>query len=496
MHYASHSAGIIFPNQLFENSPLEKKTDRLFLIEEKLLFSQYRFNKRKLVFHRASMKFYEAYMKNRGFSLEYIDAGSENSDIRNLIRSLKGLGIDEIHYIDPSDNWLQKRIRMSAEKEGIKLFEQQSPLFMNSLNELQEYFSGKNNFRQTGFYIWQRKKQGILLAGDTKPLGGKWTYDSENRMKYPKAKKPPVPWIPPENEYYVGATDYISRNFSGNPGAVSSEVRFPVTFDEARSWLRYFLKERFRDFGIYQDAIVAEDLFLHHSGLSPAINSGLISPAEVTETLLQFAMKNDIPFNTTEGFIRQIIGWREFIRAVYEMKGSKQRKMNFFGFSRKIPLSFWQGTTGIEPVDIVINKVLRTGYCHHIERLMILGNFMLLCEFDPDEVYRWFMEMFVDACDWVMVPNVYGMSQFADGGLMATKPYISSSNYIKKMSDFRPGTYQKIWDSLFWRFVWVHRDYFAGNPRIGMIMKTLDNMPRSTLNKHIKDAEVFLESLV
>ena len=180
--------------------------------------------------------------------------------------------------------------------------------------------------------------------------------------------------------------------------------------------------------------------------------------------------------NSLEGFIRQIMGWREFIKIVYEREGSKQRTTNYWKFTRKIPANFWKGTTGIPPIDITIQKILKTGYCHHIERLMVLGNFMILCEFDPDEVYRWFMEMFIDAYDWVMVPNVYGMSQFADGGLMATKPYISGSSYVLKMSDFKKGEWCEIWDALFWNFMNKHRNVISKNPRMAMLLKTYDKM--------------------
>jgi deoxyribodipyrimidine photolyase-related protein len=189
------------------------------------------------------------------------------------------------------------------------------------------------------------------------------------------------------------------------------------------------------------------------------------------------------------------MGWREFIRAVYELKGREERTKNYWGFTRKIPPSFWTGTTGIEPIDRTIIKVLETGYCHHIERLMVLGNFMLLCEFDPNEVYRWFMELFIDAYDWVMVPNVYGMSQFADGGLMATKPYISGSNYLMKMSDYKKGDWQPVWDGLFWRFMHVHRDFFLQNPRLGMLVRTFDKMDINKQKAHIENAEKFIKSL-
>jgi len=162
---------------------------------------------------------------------------------------------------------------------------------------------------------------------------------------------------------------------------------------------------------------------------------------------------------------------------VYQWRGREERTRNFWGFERPIPESLWKGTTGIDPVDDTIRKVRETGYCHHIERLMVMGNFMLLNEYHPDEVYRWFMELFIDAYDWVMVPNVYGMSQFADGGLMATKPYISGSNYLMKMSNHSKGAWQERWDALFWRFMHTNRDFFLRNPRLSMLVRTFDKMP-------------------
>jgi len=190
------------------------------------------------------------------------------------------------------------------------------------------------------------------------------------------------------------------------------------------------------------------------------------------------------------------MGWREFIRGMYEAKGRESRIKNYWGFTRKIPASFYDGTTGIVPIDDTIKKILKTGYCHHIERLMILGNFMLLCEFDPDEVYQWFMELFIDSYDWVMVPNVYGMSQFADGGFFATKPYISGSNYVIKMSNYKKGAiWQTTWDGLFWRFMHVHRDFFVKNPRLGMLVRNFDNQSPEKRNGHLEVAEEFLTSL-
>lgn len=213
------------------------------------------------------------------------------------------------------------------------------------------------------------------------------------------------------------------------------------------------------------------------------------------ESTLKYAESHNIPINSTEGFVRQIIGWREFVRGIYLAKGVYARNRNFWGFTRSIPASFYTGTTGIEPVDDTIKKVLKTGYCHHIERLMVLGNFMLLCEFNPEEVYLWFMELFIDAYDWVMVPNIYGMTQFADGGLFATKPYISGSNYICKMSNYKKGAWSELWDSLFWRFIHTNLDFFQANPRSSMLVFAYNKLDDSKKQEHLDRANQYLASL-
>jgi deoxyribodipyrimidine photolyase-related protein len=327
------------------------------------------------------------------------------------------------------------------------------------------------------------------------PAGGSWTYDTDNRLKYPKEKKPPEIKFPKPNDLWKEAKVYVEKNFGSNYGVINDQFVYPTTFQESRAWLKQFLGIRFAEFGPFEDAIVSSEHVLHHSLLTPMLNVGLLTPGEIMDEAIQFAHKHDVPLNSLEGFVRQIIGWREFIRGMYTTKGSSQRTTNYWGFKRKIPESFWNGTTGIEPVDNTVKKILATGYCHHIERLMVLGNFMLLCEFDPDEVYVWFMSLFIDSFDWVMVPNVYGMSQFADGGIMATKPYISGSNYIMKMSDYKKGDWQKIWDGLFWRFLIVHRDFFSKNPRLSMLIKTFDKMPHSKQQEHLKNANEFIQAL-
>jgi deoxyribodipyrimidine photolyase-related protein len=488
----SLKVGLVFPHQLFENSWLLTTCHTIYLVEEWLYFKQYNFHKSKLMFHRASMRYYASYLQSHHIKVKYIESNDDHSDIRKLIPFLKSIGIDELAYIATTDNWLEHRINKACEKANMFYHKQETPMFLNTTEFNFDFFKNRKRMFQTDYYKHQRVIRKILVENDNSPAGGKWTFDDENRLKYPKGKVPPQLATLKKNEYYVEAEAYIEKHFPNNYGIANPSIIYPTTFEESKAWLHHFFETRFTDFGAFEDAIVSKESILHHSVISPMLNVGLLTPDFILNETIAYANKYNIPLNSFEGFVRQIMGWREFIRAVYDLKGSEERTINFWKFKRKIPKSFWNGTTGILPVDTTIKKILETGYCHHIERLMVLGNFMLLCEYDPNEVYVWFMEMFVDAYDWVMVPNVYGMSQFADGGIMATKPYISGSNYLMKMSNYPKGEWQQIWDSLFWRFMHVHRDFFLQNPRLGMLVKSFDKMSIDKKNDLIHSAENYL----
>ncbi len=213
------------------------------------------------------------------------------------------------------------------------------------------------------------------------------------------------------------------------------------------------------------------------------------------DRVLEFSADQPVPLSSLEGFIRQVIGWREFMRGVYIKAGVQQRTSNFWQHSQSLPTSFYNATTGIEPVDAVIGKLINNAYSHHIERLMVMGNFMLLCQINPNHVYRWFMEWYIDAYDWVMVPNVYGMSQFADGGLMSTKPYLSGSNYLLKMGDYKRGKWCEVWDALYWRFIYTNMEFFSSNSRTRMVANLALKMDKDRLDHHLKVAEEYLEQL-
>ena len=439
------------------------------------------------------MKKYYDYCLKYFDEVEYINSTDKNSDITVLLGKLSKSNIKKINYINPCDNWLEKRIN---NVDSIKLNRIESLQFLNTETENQIFFNpSKKKYFQTSFYKLQRKKMNILMVGNN-PEGDKWTYDDENRKKYPKSKTPPIITYPKESkEFYEEGINYVHTHFSENYGVLNGAISYPTDFTSAKNWFNDFLNERFAEFGDYEDAIVEKEVILNHSLLSPLINSGLLTPKYVIDELNKYGIKKNIPINSFEGIVRQIIGWREFIRGIYIAKGSIERTRNYWNFDKKMPKAFYNATTGIKPIDDCINKVNDNAYLHHIERLMVIGNFMFLCEIRPDDVYKWFMEFFIDSYDWVMVPNVYGMSQFADGGLMSTKPYISSSNYIMKMSDYKKGDWQRIWDGLYWRFIYKNQSFFQSNPRLSMMVRTLNKMDKQKLDSHLKISEEYLSNL-
>ncbi|KPK44302.1 MAG: hypothetical protein AMJ65_03465 [Phycisphaerae bacterium SG8_4] len=483
---------IVFPHQLFEAHPALSEVRDVYLVEDRRFFADFKFHRKKLLFHLDSMRAYKAELLARGYRVRCVKQGPAGSP-SCLTKLVSRKGLQDVYVADVCDCELSRRLQRECQAYGRQLHLLDSPSFLTSADILQDFFMTRKNLSMSSFYIGQRKRFDILVRNG-KPVGGKWSFDPQNRKKLPRGLHIPEPGKP-AREPSRSLASRITKGYSKNPGDADNLV-FPVTRHQARQWLKDFAAKRLKYFGDYEDSISANSIFVFHSALSPLLNVGLLTPKEVLDEVLKTADRSRIPINSVEGFVRQIIGWREFVRGAYTFIGEKQRKSNFWNCSNKLPLTFYDGTTGIDPVDAIINRVLRHSYCHHIERLMILGNFMLLCEIHPDEVYRWFMELFIDAYDWVMVPNVYGMSQYADGGLITSKPYISSSNYVKKMSDFTPGPWCEIWDSLFWRFVEKHRKVFAENPRMRVMNFQLRRMGRRKVRAHIKTADTFLTQLL
>ncbi|MEM1083634.1 MAG: cryptochrome/photolyase family protein [Verrucomicrobiota bacterium] len=494
-------ATLIYPHQLFRDSPAVAKDAEVFLIEDPLYFGSDRHHplkvhRQRLALHRASMQAYATELEKRGHQIRYLELPKGGkSDSLAVLRAGLPKSVKRIEVCDPHDDILQRRLQRFADERGIELQFHPSPAFL-SPDDFLEKHTGPRLKRpfMANFYKAQRQRMDILLDSDGSPHGGKWSFDADNRKRLPKGFE--VPEIPAtrRNEQVDEAIDWVAKRFPENPGSLDS-FGWPVTRRAALAWLDGFLKERFADFGSYEDAISTEHRVIFHSVLTPALNIGLLTPQEIVDRALQHAETDNIPLNSLEGFIRQVIGWREFMAGIYRHRGVEIRNGNYWKHRRPMPDAFYDASTGIPPVDDAIRRAVDHGYCHHIERLMILGNFMLLCRIDPDEVYRWFMELFIDAYDWVMVPNVYGMSQFADGGTFTTKPYLSGSNYVRKMSDYPKGDWCEIWDGLYWSFIADHLDFFAGNHRLSMMARSWEKMDGAKKAAHQKHAKAFLKQL-
>lgn len=481
---------LIYPHQLYENHPAASPERIPFLIEEPLFFRQYPFHKKKIILHRASMQSYADQLREQGHTVQYLESSKLDSS-STVFSILHSQGIGCAHICEVTDDWLTQRITKAAQTFDIQLVWHPTPNFLTQTSELESLLPANKSLRMNSFYIKQRQRLGILLDGEG-PVGGKWSFDADNRKRLPKKiELPSIQW-PAANTYVKEAVAYTQQHFAQNPGS-SHGFAYPIDHESARKFLNQFLEARIDQYGAYQDAIDADQSYLFHSVLTPALNIGLLHPQEIVQATLDRHADRPMPLNSLEGFIRQVIGWREYVRGVYLLKGRIQRTTNFFQHHRPIPKLFWDANTGILPFDTAMQRVLDSSYANHIERLMVFSNLFLLCEFAPDQVYRWFSSLFIDAFDWVMVPNVYGMGQYADGGLMITKPYVSSSNYLRKMSYFKQGDWSVLWDGLYWRFMNQHRSLFERNPRTRMTVSHLDRMG-DKLDQHLQVSAAFLDS--
>lgn len=469
---------LIFPNQLFaEHLEADPKT-LMLLVEDDLYFKQYPFHKQKLILHRVTIRHFRDRLVNAGFQTKIIENSVTKSNIETS-QYLKSYKATEVSYYDLTDDWLQKQVETITDHLGLPIRRLSSPGFLTSLGQIEDYFDNNPN-RMQYFYEWQRKRLKILVI-DNKPVGGKWSFDTDNRKKLPKNITLPPAYPNYQSEYMESAIVWVNQDFPNNPGD-SGNFKYPITHEQAEAQLDRFIQERLINFGPYEDSIASDVSEVFHSVLSPLINIGLLTPRQVIDSVIEYSESNKVALESLEGFIRQIIGWREYMRATYVRYGGKMRTTNYLNFDRQLDKSWWNATVGIEPIDTVINRVLKTGYAHHIERLMILGNSLVLLRIDPDEVYQWFMAMFIDAYDWVMVPNVYAMSQFAAGEMITTKPYISGSNYILKMSDYKKADWTIVWDALYWQFIADNRTIIEKNFRTRMVVTLYDRFDQEKQN--------------
>jgi deoxyribodipyrimidine photolyase-related protein len=490
---------LILGNQLFspEHFPTVNKSQTIVFMREDIeLCTHFKYHKHKIIFFLAAMRKYAHLLREAGFKVHYehLDNNGDQYEDR-LCAFLKKHKIETLYFFEIEDRFFEKRIKKCiGTLTQLKSVEQPSPMFLTTRALFKEYLnSTKKPFMKT-FYQAQRKRLNILVTTKGEPEGGQWSYDEDNRLKLPDGYEPP-----PLPAYVMDSVDkevakITQQHFADHPGDTAS-YWLPNHREGAQKWLKDFLEQRLKEFGPYEDALSPDFPFVHHSVLTPFLNTGLLTPQEVISETLSYAKKKKLPLNSVEGFIRQVIGWREFIRGIYQNFDHKQETTNFWNHTRKLKPCWYDAKTGITPLDDVIKKVRQYGYAHHIERLMVVGSLMLLCEVEPKEAHKWFMEMFIDSSDWVMGPNVYGMALFSDGGIFATKPYFCGSNYYRKMGPYKKGKWQEGVDGLYWGFIDRHRSFFLKNPRLSMMVKTFDRMDKAKKDLILNEANTLKERI-
>jgi deoxyribodipyrimidine photolyase-related protein len=471
------------------------KIELCFMAEDEGLCTHFRYHKAKLVFFLSAMREHARALEAEGFRVHFERLSATEKDTpyaEKLRRVLASEKITRVISFEIEDRFFEEEMQNLFAALGIEHRALPSPMFLTSREEFLRYRKKQKKLFMKTFYEEQRRRLGVLLEADGSPTGGQWSFDEDNRKKLPKNYRPPVLPVPEASPEQREVRKLVAQRFQDHPGSADA-ILFPVRRADAVEWLDDFVKHRLAHFGDYEDALSSDHPFLNHSLLTPLLNSGLLTPREVLEQVLRHAKRSGkIPLNSLEGFVRQLIGWREFIRGVYRTEGERQEKANFWNHQRELAPSWYDGTTGLPPLDEAIRKALRYGYTHHIERLMILGNLMLLTEIEPRAAYRWFMELFVDSADWVMGPNVFGMGIFSDGGTFATKPYLCGSNYLLKMGYGPKGPWCETMDGLYWRFIGKNRDFFGKNPRLSMMVKLYDKIPDGRRRALEEAAEEFL----
>ena len=484
---------LILGNQLF---PIQlqniEEDETVFMCEDSGLCTYEKHHKSKIALFFNAMRSFRDSLEAANIDCIYYDFNNkfEDSFIKKLSSEIKDNNFSCIRFFEIEDKPFENEIMQMISDLDIKCEVLNTPMFLDSRESFKDFVGDKKFLLQANYYKKARKEMDILIENE-KPVGGKWSFDDENRKKLPKDYLIPKLPVIKERDDFDEICNFINTEFNDHPGNINNI--FPYTTEQALDWLDTFFEERFKDFGPYEDAIFMGEHFQLHSALSSSMNLGIITPQQIITKAKDYAEANDIPLNSLEGFVRQIIGWREFIRGIYQNFSEKMIDANYWNHNRKLSEAWYTGDTGIEPLDDAIKGALEFGYTHHINRLMVLASIMNMSRIHPSEIYKWFMEMFVDSSEWVMVPNVFGMGTFADGGIFATKPYISGSSYILRMSNFKKGDWCEIVDGLYWKFIEDNKEFFAKNPRLSLMIRALEKLDQERKLRIFKAAEIFIE---
>lgn len=473
----------IFPTQLFKDIKYIK-TKYIYIIEEPIFFTKYNFHKMKLAYHRATMKYYYEYLKKKlkDHNIKYINFDKVDN---NFYKDIK---YENIYILNPTDYPLTNKLK-KIYKDRLIILPTQNFLLNDDDIEYIKVNLFKNSYNHSTFYIYQRKKLEILI-NNNKPEGGKWSFDEENRQKLPKNIK--LPLFPKiiNNKFTKEAIIYINKYFKDNYGEIN--FVYPITHIDSMKWLDNFLNNKLNNFGTYEDAISENEVFIFHSILSPMMNIGLLTDNIIVNRTIDYYNKNQIKIQNIEGFIRQIIGWRNYIYCIYiiEEPNIKIEKLDNKSYHK-----LWTGTTDIHPIDSIIKqKLIPYAYCHHIERLMVLGNFMKLCMINNNQIYKLFMEWTIDAYEWVMYANIYGM--ILNEIKIMKKNYIASSNYIFKMSNFKDiNNWSEIFNCLYYNYISKNYDILKNDYGLRFQIKLWEKKLNEDKKNIIKVANNYIKLL-
>ena len=456
----------------------------------------------------SAMRYFKNNLINHNHKVIYINL-NDNNNLQtfenNIINLISEHNFTHFEYQFPDEYRVDLDLKNLCNAVSISSAAVDSEHFYTTRNELGDFFTGKKIYLMESFYRAMRKKHNVIMDGD-KPLTGQWNYDGENRKKLPKNHKAIAPFVF-NNDVSTIYEEIIKTDIETIGIIDTKNFVWPINRSQSLELLDFFATECLPLFGSYQDAMMPNEWSLYHSRISFSLNVKMISPQEVIERCIEEWRKrpNEIEFNQLEGFVRQIIGWREYMRGIYWNKMPEYANMNFFNNQEKLPIWFWTGKTKMNCMKDAINQSLHYAYAHHIQRLMITGNFALLAGIHPDEIDAWYLGIYIDAFEWVEITNTRGMSQFADGGIVGTKPYVSSASYIDKMSHYCGSCYYKKaiktgekacpFNSLYWNFYDRNEAKLGKNPRIGMMYNVWRKMKTEDKAALLEQAEYYLKNI-
>lgn len=449
-------------------------------------------HKLRIAYFLSAMRHFRDELEGAGYEVCYHEltgdaASDRGTNFRDILaRDLGQLQPEHVIVVEPGDFRVREALQEAVGGAGLELTVLADRHFYCGIDEFRSYAEGRKSLRLEYFYREMRKRHNVLMD-DGDPVGGQWNFDHDNREAFGKKGPGEIPeaHVFAPDDVTQAVIDLVESRFSDHPGRLE-HFRLPVTRHDTRLFLEHFVARLLPDFGRHEDAMWSDEAFLYHSRLSAMLNVKLLSPKECVDAAVDAFENGMAPINSVEGFIRQILGWREFVRGIYWLKMPEYVSLNHLNHDLELPSFFWDGQTEMNCVAQSMQHVVNHAYSHHIHRLMVLGNFAQLWGADPRRFHDWHMAMYVDAIDWVSLPNTLGMSQFGDGGVVGTKPYCSSGNYINKMSNFCGGcrfNYKKRtgedacpFTTLYWEFMDRHYDALKGNARMKFPMKNLERI--------------------